>query len=338
MERPRSRVGRENPEPPVGGFPTGGGSPPTERSSAPRQTAPASPATFRAAERRVPPHLVPERMSPAFVGLALLMVLAIGLPVVLRVRQERRVEEIGHALATGDGRGQFDSGMVEDLPEPARRYFLHALEPGAPLASSVSLTLPGSIRMSRAGDPLPLASEEILTAGRGYVWTARIRRGPLTIRGFDVYTDGEGEMRWWVAGLVPVVRADGDDVSRSAAGRLVEESALFLPSSLLPFRGARWEAVDDSTARVRVGSDDEEVELTLELDDDGGLSRLSYPRWNADPKHGPVGHLPFVTDQLGEEQTFDGHTLPTRFRAGWRLGEVDEFPFFFIRGARATFG
>lgn len=276
-------------------------------------------------------------MSPAFLGLALVVLLATGGLLVQRIREERRVGALADVLETGDATGRFDPGMVADLPEPARRYLLHALEPGAHLASTVRLTLPGSMRMTRDGEPLPMESEEILAAGRGYVWTARMRKGPLTIRGFDAYADGEGEMRWWVAGLVPVVGADGEEVSRSAAGRLAGESALFLPSTLLPSRGARWEAVDPSTVRVRVDAGGEEVELTLELNGDGSLRRLSYPRWNADPKNGPVGYLPFVSDEFGEERTFAGHRLPTRFRAGWRLGE-EEFPFFYVRGAEAAFG
>lgn len=50
-----------------------------------------------------------------------------------------------------------------------------------------------------------------------------------------------------------------------------------------------------------------------------------------------MGHLPFVSDAFGDERTFDGHTIPTRFRAGWRLGEEGEFPFFFARIAAAEY-
>lgn len=276
-------------------------------------------------------------MTPVFVGAAFVLLLALGALFLLRKREERRVVELGHALATANGGERFDPGMVEELPEPARRYLLHVLEPGAPLASSVRLSLPGSVRMSRRGDPLPLQSEETLAAGRGYVWTARMKTGPVTIRGFDAYADGEGEMRWWLAGLLPVVRKDGQDVSRSAAGRLAGGSALFLPSTLLPSRGADWDAVDDTTVRVRIPVRGEAYEITLEVDPEGRLTRMSYPRWNSDPNNGPVGHLPFVSDRFGDECTFDGHTLPTRFRAGWRLGEEDEFPFFFVRGAEAVY-
>jgi hypothetical protein len=45
-----------------------------------------------------------------------------------------------------------------------------------------------------------------------------------------------------------------------------------------------------------------------------------------------------VVDRFGEERTIDGVTLPTRFRAGWRLGEPDAFPFFEARLDANRFG
>jgi hypothetical protein len=37
--------------------------------------------------------------------------------------------------------------MVAELPVPVKRYFLHAIKPGTPVASSVSLKMSGSFRM-----------------------------------------------------------------------------------------------------------------------------------------------------------------------------------------------
>lgn len=276
-------------------------------------------------------------MTSVALGIGAVLMVAAGGLLLFRIREERRVEALAASLEEGGSHGRFDPAMVEDVPEPGRRYLLHALEPGAPLATSVRLEISGSIRMSPGGEPMPMESEEVLAAGRGYVWTARMKKGALTIRGFDSYAHGEAEMRWWVAGLVPVVREAGEDLSRSGAGRLAGESALFLPSVLLPSRGASWERMDDSTALVRFDVEGVTTEFTLEVEPDGSLRRLSYERWNADPENGPVGHLPFVIDEFGEERTFDGHTIPTRFRAGWRLGGEDEFPFFFPRVAGAEY-
>jgi hypothetical protein len=45
-----------------------------------------------------------------------------------------------------------------------------------------------------------------------------------------------------------------------------------------------------------------------------------------------------VVDRFGNERTTNGVTLPTRFRAGSRLGEPDAFPFFEARLDANRFG
>lgn len=264
----------------------------------------------------------------------------------------RRKEAVARAWARdleGDGMGEpFEPGMVEAVPEPGRRFLLRSIAPGTPLADSVRLIMDGSIRLSRDGDPLSMRSREVLAPPRGLVWRARVGSWPLSMRGYDLYVDGlrrdavpprsggPGEMRWWVWGLLPVVRSSGPDFRRSAVGRLLGE-AVFVPSVLLPDRGGRWERVDATTARVKLRAGGEEVPLTLDIAPDGALQRVSLPRWNGDPRNGPVGYLPFVCDRMGEEGTFGGYTIPTRFRAGWSLGTPGAFPFFEARIREARY-
>ncbi|MFP4624791.1 MAG: DUF6544 family protein, partial [Gemmatimonadota bacterium] len=223
---------------------------------------------------------------------------------------------------------RFDAGMVDGLPAPARRYLLRAIAPGTPLATSAEVTMGGTIQLAPDADPLPMRAEQILSKERGFAWRARVGRGLVRIRGYDRLLDGVGEMRWWLLGVVPVVNASGEDFDRSAAGRLAAETVLMVPSLLLPEAGAEWEPVDDRRARVRLPWSGETEPVTVEVDRDGRLVRVVLQRWNGDPANGPVGRLPFVGDSLGDERTFGGYTVPTTSRAGWRLGEPDERPFF----------
>ena len=81
--------------------------------------------------------------------------------------------------------------------------------PGTPLARSVRLTMHGTLRLSPGGNALTMRAEQVLAPPAGFIWRARVGRGAMRFRGFDRYGNGEGGMRWWMLGLLPIVRAGG---------------------------------------------------------------------------------------------------------------------------------
>ena len=183
---------------------------------------------------------------------------AVLLLLAARVWGERSARRAWSELMLHGGDERFEAGTVAELPEPARRYLLRAIEPGTPLARSVELTMSGQLVLDPERPPLAMQAEQILAPPAGFVWRARVASGGMRIRGFDLYAGGEGAMRWQLWGLVPVVRARGRDVDRSAAGRLAME-AILMPAALVPGRGVTWEAVDENRARfvMTVGEEDE---------------------------------------------------------------------------------
>jgi hypothetical protein len=66
---------------------------------------------------------------------------------------------------------------------------------------------------------------------RGFTWQARAKVKGLPVSGSDRWLDGAGAMRWKPLGLIPVVTAEGGDISRSALGR-VQIEAMGLPTVL----------------------------------------------------------------------------------------------------------
>ncbi len=244
----------------------------------------------------------------------------------------RKLSGLWSELARGDGGEQFDPAAVNGLPAPARRFLLRSIAPGTPLARSVELEMHGTLLLSPDRPPLPMRAHQILAPPDGFIWRARATRGLAQIRGFDRFGHGEGEMRWKLWGLIPVMRSSGDDVTRSAAGRLALE-AVVLPSALVPGRGAEWEGVDDERVRFRMKVGEERVVATLEVDPEGRPTRVSGMRWS--DQAGP-GYDLFVAEFSGEIAV-DGYTIPSRLEAGWRLGQPDEFRFFEATLDRATF-
>jgi membrane protease YdiL (CAAX protease family) len=247
---------------------------------------------------------------------------ALGTLVVLRVVGDRAVDRVWADLERTRSTGQvFSAAMVADLPDPARRYFLHAIRPGTPLAARVRLTQTGSLRIGEQW--AAFTAEEVLVGGTarpGFAWTVRSRLGGLPLTGSDHYADGRGRTRMLVVGLLPVVDEASPDLARSAGGRLVGEY-MWLPSAWLPRAGTAIEPVDADRFAVVVATGGETTRLTLTVDERGRLIDLSFPRYGDHTPEERFQYIPFGGPyDPSAERTFDGYTIPTQIRAGWWYG------------------
>jgi hypothetical protein len=269
---------------------------------------------------------------------------AIGGARLLRARREaraREVERVRQALLTDPEPDPFALAWVAGLPEPARRYLAHAIAPGVQLPTSAHLRMVGNIRSEPGGEWLEVEADEVLAPPRGLVWSARIRGRVLSLSGDDFYLAGRGESSFWLMDRLPVLRAAGPDVARSAAGRVAAESVL-LPSSLLPGHALEWRPGDDlDSARALFKVDTTPAELTLRLAGDGALRSATVQRWGP-TRFGPGGGGRYTWQQFRvdayAERTFSGITIPVRFSATWVPEEGPEFEFFRAEITRATFG
>lgn len=200
------------------------------------------------------------------------------------------------------GREVFSADRIASLSSAAQRYLSHAIEEGAVLARAVRLHMEGEIKLKNWA---PFRAEQVITADGEMIWRASAHMGGLPISGYDRLLDGAGEMRWRLLGLIPVMSAAGDDVTRSAKGRLAAES-IWLPSLLCD---ASW---SDNCARVG------EIDVAFGIAESGALESVSLERWTDFGGEGyryqPFGGL------IEEEKAFDGYTIPSRVRVGWFFG------------------
>jgi hypothetical protein len=216
----------------------------------------------------------------------------------------------------------FDPMMVDDLPEPARRWLRHAVAPGTPLAGAMELRMHGTIRL---GTWRRFSATQVLAPPDGYIWAATARVFGLPVVGYDRLSSGTATMRWRLLGVIPVMNADGPEIARSAAGRLAAEVVL-APTA---FRAATWTAgrlPDTVVGLWRIGGDEQRVEVHVGVD--GEVRGVLIQRWGQPPGT-PYGCYPFgVTVEA--ERTFGGITIPSTLRAGWWWGtdRQDEGEFF----------
>ena len=211
-----------------------------------------------------------------------------------------------------DPAGSFDPEEIADLPDDVQRYFMASVEPGTPVAQSVRVSMRGHIKVGRW---LPYRAVEILNPRVGFRWGA-VAAG--VIRGFDQFVDGRGQMSWKLAAIIPVVRAEGPDVSRSAAERAAAE-AVWVPTALLPRFGTEWSTAGDGWVAARYSIGKYPLELHLELSPEGWVRSVRFDRWGDPRGRGEYSSHSFG-GEFDQHQSFGGLTIPTRGRLGWHYG------------------
>ncbi len=247
-------------------------------------------------------------------------------------RRARPVRQAWDRLsADGPPAEPFDVAMLADLPEPARRWLSHAIAPGTPLWRSVELIMRGEIRL---GSWRSFTATQVAAPPDGYIWAARASIFGVPIVGYDRLSSGTAQMRWRLLSLIPVMTAQGPDITRSAAGRLASEFVL-VPTT---FGAATWRLGDrPDTAVATWRIDAEQVDVEVHVGPDGQLLDVLLQRWS-NPDGASFGYHPFgVTVEA--ERTFAGITVPSTLRAGWWWGtdRQGEGEFFRARITDATF-
>jgi hypothetical protein len=195
----------------------------------------------------------------------------------------------------------------------------HAIAPGAPLCTAAEVRIHGEIRL---GARQPFTALQRLTPLGGFVWAATARLFRLPIVGFDRYTRDSGQMRWRLLNLAPVMRAEGPDITRSAAGRHAGELLMYLPTAALD-EAVYWQTVDENRATAALAVGSKRFNVTITVTPSGALAELVLSRWG-NPGGGPFAEHSFGAS-FRDEITFSGVTVPREVIAGWHYGS-DRWP------------
>ncbi len=260
-------------------------------------------------------------------ALFLVAILALGLLSWRRRDRHRDAKAWKDLIATaGPPAGVFDAAMIRDLPGPAQAFFRYTIAEGTPLYTAAEIEMDGELGFGSREKPgyKPMRARQVLAPPNGLVW--QLKSGAFS--GSDGLTPGASWTRFWLFGLIPVVRVGGTpDHQRSAFGRVVAEGAFWVPASLLPGRAVLWEPVDEFTARAVVSSGDYRQAIDISVADDGQPSRVVIQRWSNENPAKTFREQPFG-GYLSEFRDFCGYRLPTRVEGGNLIGTKDYFPFY----------
>jgi uncharacterized protein DUF6544 len=161
--------------------------------------------------------------------------------------------------------------------------------------------------MHRPGLPLiPLDIRMVHRLGDAFVHDIRIGRRPVSVRvGLDAFVDGRGVMR------IGRTLKRGPSYDRGALIAMWAE-ALTFPSAWLDRTDVRWEAIDDTTARLVVRFDDGDVPITVTFDPVTGLPDLCFAE-----RHKGDGPLTPWIGVWRDWRVADGVLAPRRLVVQW---------------------
>lgn len=228
---------------------------------------------------------------------------------------------------------RYQPTMVSALPEPARRFFEFAIEPGTRLSTVVELDMTGELSLGSKEAPKyqHMTARQVLAAPYGFVWEVEAGTGLFRMSGSDGMLNDRSWTRFWLRDLVPVVRVAGDaDHLRSSFGRVIAEAAFWTPAFLLPREGVVWSAVDSDTARVTVTYGALTQPVDIHVDRTGRALWVSLPRWTNANLEKAYRIQPFG-GELSDFRKVSGYRVPFQVDGGNFFGTPEYFPFYRAR-------
>ena len=124
-------------------------------------------------------------------------------------------------------------------------------------------------------------------------------------------------------------------INCSDIGELAIES-ICLPSALLPHNGVTWQAIADNTIQANFKIDNEPIAMTLTIDSEGKLLKMSVQHGGNPTEKDDWHNIPFG-GEIQAEKTFGGYTIPTKIIAGWWFGTGNYWEFFQLSIEQAKF-
>jgi hypothetical protein len=245
---------------------------------------------------------------------------------------QRAAVRLWKTLAAGPNAGTplFSDSMLVGLPEAAQRYFRFSIQPGTPLHTIAEISMSGELGLGNQSSPRyqRMRAQQILAPPQGLVWRLSCGAPWLRIVGSDAALGALSWTRFWLFGVIPLVRVGASaDHARSAYGRVIAESVFWVPAALLPGPGVSWHGIDDNTACATVVAGEFSQQVQLTVDEQGQPTRVTLQRWSNANAGRSYRQQPFGGYPSGYRD-FEGYRLPTHVEGGNMIGTEEYFPFY----------
>ncbi len=197
--------------------------------------------------------------------------------------------------------------LPADLPAPVARYYRAIIGERVPVIESAVISGRGRLRIKGITFPARFRFTHIAGQGYRHYIEATIFGYPL-MKVNEWYLDGQARME------LPVGVIENEPKIDMAANLSLWGEAVWLPSIFVTDPRVRWEAVDDTTARLIVPFDGGEDTFTVTFDPQTGLIRameaMRYREATDEAK------IPWRNEPLGW-QSFHGVMIPSPAATTW---------------------
>jgi hypothetical protein len=215
-----------------------------------------------------------------------------------------------------------DSAIVRDddlahLPPPVQRFLRRAGVVGQPRVSDFAVRMHGRIRSSRSAGWLPLVADQqtvVDVPARFFYMTSSMFTIP--VQGYHRYAGGSATMLVKAAGVVPVARASGREMTQAETVTFFNDMCVLAPATLID-RSIVWEPVDGHRSRATFTNGAQTVRADLVFSDEGDLVNfISDDRYRTTTDGSASLKLRWSTP-VGSYRWFGRTRLPSTGQGRW---------------------
>jgi len=210
--------------------------------------------------------------------------------------------------------------MLNDLPEPVRRYMQFTGVVGQPWIENVWLKQIGRFRQGLDKHWMPMVAEQkYTTEPAGFVWDAKFKMAGIPLlRAVDSYKNGKGHMFGKLAGIFKLFDVRGEKLDQGAMLRYLSEMIWF-PVAFLG-ENISWQSRDEYSTQVTFTDHGKSVHGIMHFDQEGRFTNFTAKRYQ---EVAGEFSLESWSTPVTEYGRMAGLNLPLKGQAVWNLPSGD---------------